>query len=96
MNWKVCGRKRSWPNLKSYPGFCLYGLVKTTKTLRQDSRSPSRDLKPGLPKYEAGVLITRRRRLVSSVIPTLEFHTPAMLERTQSVGDIDVYKIVIP
>jgi hypothetical protein len=32
------------------------------KTLGQDSRSPGRDLNPGSPEYEAGVLITRPRR----------------------------------
>jgi hypothetical protein len=54
MNWKGCGRKRSWPNLRYYPGICL-GLRKTTKNLSQDSRTPGRDLNPGPPKYEARV-----------------------------------------
>jgi hypothetical protein len=35
-----------------------------TKNLSQDSRSPGRDLKPGPPEYEAGVLTTRPRRSV--------------------------------
>jgi hypothetical protein len=51
MNWKGCG-------------ICLEGLRKTTKNLSQDSRSPGRDLNPGPPEYEAGVLTTRPRRLV--------------------------------
>jgi hypothetical protein len=59
MNWKGCGRKWSWPNLKYYPGICLEGLRKATKTLSQDSRSASRDLNPGPSEYEAGVLTTR-------------------------------------
>jgi hypothetical protein len=33
------------------------------KIISQDSRSPGRDLNPGPPKYEAGVLTTRHRRL---------------------------------
>lgn len=32
-------------------------LRKTTKNLSQDSRSPGRDLKPGHPKYEVGVIM---------------------------------------
>jgi hypothetical protein len=58
MNWKGCGRKRSCPNKRYYPGICLEELRKTMKDLSQDSRSPGRDLKPGTPEYEAGVLTT--------------------------------------
>jgi hypothetical protein len=52
MNWKGCGRKRSWPNLRYYPYICLEGLKKTMKNLIQHSRSLSQDLSPGLPEYE--------------------------------------------
>jgi hypothetical protein len=31
MNSRGCGRKRSFPNLRFYPGICLEGLRKTTK-----------------------------------------------------------------
>jgi hypothetical protein len=31
MNCKECARKRSWPNLRRYPGICLEGLGNTTK-----------------------------------------------------------------
>jgi hypothetical protein len=51
-----CGRKRSWPNYRYYPGICLEGLRTIMKNIRQDSRSPGQDLNPGLPEYEAGVL----------------------------------------
>jgi hypothetical protein len=34
------------------------------KNLSEDSRSTGRDLNPGLPEYEAGVLISRPRRSV--------------------------------
>jgi hypothetical protein len=33
MNWKGCGRKRLWPNLRNNPGIILKGLMKTTKNL---------------------------------------------------------------
>jgi hypothetical protein len=61
MNGKGCGRKRSWPNLRYYPGICLEGLRKATKNFSQDSRSPGRDLNSGPPEYEAGMLTTRPR-----------------------------------
>jgi hypothetical protein len=38
-------------------GIYLKGLRKTTKKLSQDSRSQDRNLNPGPPKYEAGVLV---------------------------------------
>jgi hypothetical protein len=55
MNWKECERKRSWHNLRYYPGIFLDRLRKTAKTLRQNSRSLGRDLNLGPPEYEAGV-----------------------------------------
>jgi hypothetical protein len=39
MNWKGCGRKRSWPNLTCYPGICPEGLRKPLKPSSQDSWS---------------------------------------------------------
>jgi hypothetical protein len=63
MNLKGCGRKRSWPNLRSYLGICLERLRKT-KDLNIDRRSPFRDLNPGPSEYESGVLTTRSRRSV--------------------------------
>jgi hypothetical protein len=32
---KDYGRKRSWPNVRYYPGICLKGLMKTTIILSQ-------------------------------------------------------------
>jgi hypothetical protein len=61
MNLKGYARKLSPPNLRSYPGICLEGLRKTTKTLIQDSRSQGRDLNPVPPEYEAGLLTIRPR-----------------------------------
>jgi hypothetical protein len=43
MNWKGRERKRSWPNVRYYPGVCFKGLRKTTKNLSHYSRSPSLD-----------------------------------------------------
>jgi hypothetical protein len=45
-------------------GICLEELKKSTKVLSQDSRAPNRDLNPGPPKNEAGVLTTLQRRSV--------------------------------
>jgi hypothetical protein len=55
------GRKRSYPNLRYYPGILLDGLRKNMKN-SQDSRSLGRDLNRGPPAYEAGILTTRPRR----------------------------------
>jgi hypothetical protein len=46
------------------------------KNLSQDSRCPGRDFNPGPPEYEAGVLITRPRRLVFVLLSQtkLSFH----------------------
>jgi hypothetical protein len=38
------------------------GQRKTTIKLRQDIRSRGRELNPGLPKYEAGVLTTHQQQ----------------------------------
>jgi hypothetical protein len=51
MIWKGFGRKWSWPNLRSYACIRLEGL--NHEKLNEHSRG--RDLKPGLPEYEAGV-----------------------------------------
>jgi hypothetical protein len=32
MNWKECGRKRWWPNLRCYAGILVEGLRKPRKT----------------------------------------------------------------
>jgi hypothetical protein len=60
-------RKRPWPNLMYYRGILLERLGKNTKALSQDWHSPGRDLNQWPPEYEAGVLITRSRHLVSSI-----------------------------
>jgi hypothetical protein len=38
INWKVSGKKRSWPNFEYYLCICLEGLRKTIKTLSREGR----------------------------------------------------------
>jgi hypothetical protein len=59
MNWKGCGRKQLWPNLRYYPGICLEGLRKIMENLNQDSQSMGRDLNSGPPEHKAGMLTTQ-------------------------------------
>jgi hypothetical protein len=40
--------------------------METTKNVSQESRFPGRDFNPRPPDYEAGVLLTRPRRLIIS------------------------------
>jgi hypothetical protein len=63
---KGYGRKRLWSNFKVeyYPIIHLEILRKGTKNLSQDRWSPVRDLNPGPPEYEAGVLTTQPLRSV--------------------------------
>jgi hypothetical protein len=74
MNWKECGRKQQWPNLRCYLGICLEGLSKTTKNLGQDSRSPGQDLDLGHPEIKAVVLTTWPQCLVTSCLSTSDFY----------------------
>jgi hypothetical protein len=53
---KRYGRKRSWPNLRSYTGISLWAAG----NLSQDRRSPGRYFIAGPLDYEAGVLILSR------------------------------------
>jgi hypothetical protein len=43
MNWKGCGRKRSRPSFRYYPGICVEGLRKSTKILSQHTQYPDWD-----------------------------------------------------
>jgi hypothetical protein len=69
-NWKGLGRKQSLPDLRHYPGISLYRMRKTTKT-SQYTQCPGRDLNPGSPEYEAGMLTTLPRILVATQVLTL-------------------------
>lgn len=46
IKFKECAGKRSWPDLRFYPGICLEGSRKTTKNLRQESLYSS-DIRTG-------------------------------------------------
>jgi hypothetical protein len=52
MNWKGCGRKRAWCNLRYYPCISLEELSKSTKNFGQYSRSTGWVLNTGPPEYE--------------------------------------------
>jgi hypothetical protein len=63
MNWKECGRKWSWPNFK-VQSHHSHGCTEENHENPQDSQSLARDLNPGRPECEAGVLTTRAQHLV--------------------------------
>jgi hypothetical protein len=62
VNYKRFRRNWWWPNSRHYSNIYLEALKKTTKVLSQDSRYSGQYLNPGLPKHEAGVLITPPQR----------------------------------
>jgi hypothetical protein len=87
MNWKGCGRKWSWP------AFAWRYWGKPRK-LRQDSRSPGRDLNPGPPEYEAGLLTTRPWRSVSIQIVTSLFNCYSGALVSSSFLDLEHYNVM--
>jgi hypothetical protein len=58
VNWKGCGRKRSWPNFKILSRHSPGRTEENHKTIRIAGRW-GRDLKPEPAEYEAGVLTTQ-------------------------------------
>jgi hypothetical protein len=91
-NLKGFGRKRSWPNLKLLSQTLPGGTEENHENLSQDCWPPCRDLNPGPPEYEVGVLITRPRRILLKRIIhnecvhfiSLVFYT---IPQTQNVSD---------
>jgi hypothetical protein len=67
-------QKRSWPNLKVQLQH-LPGGTEQDHLTSQDSQSPGRDLNPGPPEYEVGLLATRLRCSVPTLYGTLKFMT---------------------
>jgi hypothetical protein len=67
MNWKGCGKKRSWPNFKVLSRHLRSGTDKNTKRLSQDSQSPGWSLNPGLTEHEAGAFYSLPRLSVRPV-----------------------------
>jgi hypothetical protein len=61
MNWKGYGRKLSSSNFKALSWHLPGGTEENHENLRQGIWSPGRDMNPGPPEYEAGVLTTRPR-----------------------------------
>jgi hypothetical protein len=82
MNWKGHGRKRSGLVFKvlhqNFPG-----RIKENYEKRQYSRSPGRDFKLGLKKYESGVLTTRPLRSVgrNNMYMSLDRYTDGWIDR---------------
>jgi hypothetical protein len=54
LNWKVFGKKWSWPNFEVLYQYSPGG----TEELSWDSQSPCQDFNPGSPDYEADALTT--------------------------------------
>jgi hypothetical protein len=56
LNWKICGKKHSWPILSQYSTSSKEGLSKTTINLRQDRRPQSRGRnEPATIEYDVGI-----------------------------------------
>jgi hypothetical protein len=66
MNWKLFGSKRPWPNFKVLSRHSS-GKCEENHENPQDRRSLGRDLNPGSPECDAGVLTTRPQRSVLKV-----------------------------
>jgi hypothetical protein len=56
INWKGCARNRKCHNFKVLSRNLPGGTEEKHENLSQDSWPPSRDLNPGPPEYEAGVV----------------------------------------
>jgi hypothetical protein len=67
------GKKRSRPNFMHYPNLFHEGLRKTTKTSVKVAGLRTEIWTRDIPKYEAGVLTIRRRRLVSEVFYQMSY-----------------------
>jgi hypothetical protein len=66
-NWKVCGRKRPWPNFKELPWNSPGETDEHHKT-DQDSPSSGLDFNSGAPEYEVDLLNTRPLRSMSHTV----------------------------
>jgi hypothetical protein len=55
MNWKLFGKKRTWPNFRFYYGSWLEGLRNTTKTSVRIAGLRAEILIRDFTEYEAGV-----------------------------------------
>ena len=57
MNWKGCGRKRLWSDLRQCTGIFVKGLRDLTENLGEGSRCVSRKRKEAPPKYRSHIYI---------------------------------------
>jgi hypothetical protein len=71
MNWKVVGRKRSWPNFKVLYRH-LSGGTKEINENSQYKKSPSRDLKPGPPKLSSPKM--ESASMVATAVKAMALH----------------------
>jgi hypothetical protein len=67
MNWKVFGRKRSWPNFKVCPCNRLEGLRQTIKNSNRLTGSRGRESNLRPLQYEMWVLTTRSLGMVNTI-----------------------------
>jgi hypothetical protein len=67
MNGKGFGSKQSWPNLRYYARIRLERLRTTRKNTINTAGRQGRDLNPGPPEYEVGMLIALPRHSVSDL-----------------------------
>jgi hypothetical protein len=91
MNWRGFERKRLWPNFQGTDLEFTGGTVENHKTLSQASRYPGRDLSPGPPAYESGVLTTRPGCSVQLLL--FEDLLPLLYWRKQDNGRMGLIKI---
>jgi hypothetical protein len=69
--------------LSYYSRICLEELRKITRNFSQDSRSLGRDLKPGPPHFETGVLTTLPRHSVDWEVEVR--YLPVMISGSREV-----------
>jgi hypothetical protein len=71
MNWKVCGRNRSWLNLNSYPDSYLEGLKKKRGQPQSVFLVSGRNSNQTLSEYKSGALWLRHRARLILVLISL-------------------------
>jgi hypothetical protein len=62
MNLKGCVSKRMWSNFNVLSRTVVGETEENHDIISQDIRCSGRDMKPGPPEYEAGMLTTRPQR----------------------------------
>jgi hypothetical protein len=70
MNWKECGRKELWLNLKYCLSICVNELREAMKILSHDSQCPRQDFKWEPPEYKSEWLLLESGCLGKVVLVT--------------------------